>query len=105
MANNLVKQKTKEEFLEILQSDKSAGSISLAALLSGVSRQTIYNWRNEDYIFDDEVVKASHEGKTIIADLAEQALIKRIKAEETTAIIFTLKTLRRKYYGENEGQS
>lgn len=93
---------TKEQFLELLSSKKSGGSISAASTLAGVSRQTIYNWRMEDNSFDQAIIHAMQEGKTQIADLAEQALIKRIEAGDTTAVIFTLKTLRSARYGDKE---
>lgn len=93
---------TKEQFLELLASKKSGGSISAASSLAGVSRQTIYNWRMEDRSFDQAIIHAMQEGKTQIADLAEQALIKRIEAGDTTAVIFTLKTLRSDRYGDKE---
>lgn len=100
--NKVRSQITKDKFLKVLESEKAAGSITSAALLAGVSRQTIYNWRKEDYYFDEAVIEAIHQGKAVIADMAEQALIKKIKDGDTTAIIFTLKTLKSNYYGERE---
>ena len=101
MAKKVVKQKTKDEFLKLLASDRASGNISIAAQLSGLSRQTIYNWRQDDFEFNYEVDQAIKNGKIIIADIAEQALLKRINSGDTTAIIFTLKSLRSKYYGEH----
>lgn len=100
MAKEIIKQKTKEKLLEVLMEAEVAGSISLAAARCGISRQTVYNWRAEDYEFELAVTSCIIDGKEKIADLAESALVKRINAGDTTAIIFTLKTLRNSHYGE-----
>lgn len=102
MQNGIIKQKTKEEFLKLLQSEMAGGSITAAAKLAGWSRQTIYDWRKADEAFDIAVVEAMIDGKAELADLAEQALVKRVKLGDTTAIIFTLKNLRGEYYGEDK---
>ena len=102
MANIQLINETKKNFLELLASKKSGGSISMASSLVGISRQTIYDWRKDDSDFDQGIIDAMREGKTQIADLAEQALVKRIEAGDTTAVIFTLKTLRSNRYGDKD---
>ena len=91
-------KESKEKFLKLLQSETTGGSISLASKKCALSRQTIYNWREKDEKFDEAVCEASLAGKECLADIAEQALIERVKAKDTTAIIFTLKSLRREHY-------
>lgn len=95
-----MKAGNKKKFLESLSAPHSAGNISYACKKTGLSRQTIYNWQNEDKEFKAEMEKCIQEGKSSIADLAEEALVKKIKEGNITAIIFTLKSLRRDYYGE-----
>lgn len=98
MKNALVKQNQKEQIIDLLKLEKTGGNISLVCKLIGISRQTLYDWRKEDLDFSRAIDFASIEGKIAIADLAEQGLIDRIKAGDTTAIIFTLKNLRKKFY-------
>ena len=88
----------KKKFLQALLTEEAIGNISQACKRIGLSRKSVYNWRNSDIAFDKAVKTAVWNGKESIADLAEQALVKRIKSGDTTAIIFTLKSLRRDYY-------
>lgn len=92
----------KTSFIEVLKSQKSLGNISKACKLVGISRQTIYEWRNKDPEFNILLNEAIKVGKITLADLAEEALSKRIAEGDTTAIIFTLKSLRREFYSETK---
>ncbi len=92
----------KNRIVETLKSEACCGSISTASRNLGISRQTIYEWRKQDRQFDNDVVEAVKDGKSFLADLAESSLVTRIKNGDTTAIIFTLKTLRKEYYGERD---
>lgn len=73
-------------FIQAFQ--KSFGNISKACEKIGVSRQTYYDWRNDDPMFL-EAVKNVKDGAV---DMAETALLKQITEGNTTAIIFYLKT-------------
>lgn len=95
----LSKKDIKSNFLEFLKSQTN-GNISEACLLAGISRQSVMRWRKIDYKFDEAIKEISTDGKENLADIAENALLAKIKDGDTTAIIFTLKTLRRDYYGE-----
>ena len=78
----------KKSFIEAYQ--KSFGNVSQSCKASSISRQTFYNWKDEDKEFLSEIESA--EPDEIFIDFAENALVKRISEGDTTAIIFALKT-------------
>lgn len=78
--------KKKEILLEVLQ--KRHGIISDACKAVNVSRPTFYKWKREDKEFSDAVDEINEQ----VVDLAENALIKKIKEGDVTSIIFFLKT-------------
>jgi|KBSMisStaDraftv2_1062788.scaffolds.fasta_scaffold1642014_1 hypothetical protein len=69
---------------------KSFGNITASCRAAEISRTTYYNWMREDESFKAQIETV--EPNEIFVDFAENALIKRIRAEDTTAIIFALKT-------------
>ena len=81
----LVLAARKAKFLEVF--DGVACNVSQACKAAGVSRQTYFNWKKDDEKFAT-VVKDSQEA---LIDFAESMLMKKIKAEDNTAIIFFLK--------------
>lgn len=99
MANEITQHKIKDKFIQALLG-KTSGNISQACQLVGRSRQAVNEWRKNDNDFDMAVQKAVVDGKEDLSDLAEDCLKKRIQNGDTTAIIFTLKSLKRDYYGE-----
>jgi len=92
----------KQKFLKELASTQIYGNISLACKKVGISRQSIYNWKHTDYVFSGELEFLTEMGRENLADLAENALSQKVKSGDTTAIIFALKTLRRKFYYQTE---
>lgn len=68
--------------------EKSLGVVTTACKESGISRRTFYSWKEED----EEFAKAVNEIQEVSLDFAESKLLTRIKKEDTTAIIFYLKT-------------
>lgn len=76
----------KKEFLEALR--KTMGNVSKACEKVGVSRQTFYNWKENDPEFLDGCLNV----KASAIDMTESALLKQITEGNTTAIIFYLKT-------------
>lgn len=74
----------KENFLEALK--KSGGVVTPASNAVGISRQTYYNWRQED----PEFAAACDETLELALDLAESALLRNIQAGDTKAIKFFL---------------
>lgn len=77
----------KEGFLQSYQ--KAFGNITQACEAVGISRQTYYNW-----IQDNEFKTAldAVEPAEVFLDFTEEKLVKRIMDGDTTAIIFALKT-------------
>lgn len=82
------KNKKRYEFLEHL---RSLPIILVAAEKSGLSRQSIYRWRNEDEEFRKEMDKAMKEGEEFVNDMSESQLLTMIKEKNWSAISFWLK--------------
>jgi hypothetical protein len=78
----------KKAFIEAYE--KTFGNISQSCKLSGITRQTFYNWKKEDAEFLS--ILEDIEPVEVFIDFAENALNKRIQDGDTTAIIFALKT-------------
>lgn len=78
---------TQEQVIEAVKAAK--GKIATAARKLGCDRQTIYNYA-ERY---PEIQGVIDQERDIFLDEVEDALSARIKAGDTTAIIFALKTL------------
>ena len=76
----------KEKFLNNFE--KSLGIISTACKRTGITRQTYYNWINTDNEFKERVNDIQEAQK----DYVESKLIENIEKNDTTAIIFYLKT-------------
>jgi len=66
------------------------GNVTKSCEALHISRTTFYQWLKEDADFKAEIENTSPDD--LIVDFAEDALIGRIRAGDTTAIIFTLKT-------------
>lgn len=79
-------QKDKEKLLQCLR--ETSGIVQYACEKAGISRTTYYNWYDDDDAFRERVDEINE----LQIDVAEAALLKKIKAEDTTAIIFYLKT-------------
>lgn len=80
------KEESKGKFLEALAA--AAGIVLTACESANVSRSTYYRWYKEDAAFAERVDEISEEQ----LDFVEGKLLKSIKAGDTTAIIFYLKT-------------
>lgn len=78
----------KEAFLEAYIA--SFGNITESCKAVDISRTCYYKWMESDPEFKAQIDNA--EPNEVFVDFAETALMKRIKAEDTTAIIFALKT-------------
>lgn len=76
----------KETFLKHFE--KCLGVVSTACKRTGITRQTYYNWINSDNDFK-ELVNDIQEAQK---DYVESKLIENIEKNDTTAIIFYLKT-------------
>lgn len=93
----LTSKQRKEAFLIALE--KSGGIVKPACDASGVHRQTYYSWLKNDAKFK----AAAMECKEIQKDFVESKLLKAIKEDNLTAIIFFAKT-QMKDRGYNEKQ-
>lgn len=74
--------------------ENSLGIVTSACREAGLSRETHYRWIKED----DEYAKAVSNLKNVALDFAEAKLFRLMKAENTSAVIFYLKT-----QGKNRG--
>ena len=79
--------KNKKKFLEIFK--EKLGNISISCRAYGIDRQTYYNWYNSDANFRS----AADAVKEVRKDFIENALMNRINAGDTAAIIFAAKTI------------
>ena len=74
--------------LVLVELEKSLGIVTVACKNANCSRTEFYKWYNEIEDFKKEVDNITEQ--TI--DFAENSLLKQIKAGDTTATIFYLKT-------------
>ena len=75
---------------------KTYGNISKACEIVGINRGTFYNWEKNNKAFKKAIEDVEPEEEFL--DFVEDALTKKIKSGDTTAIIFALKTK-----GKNRG--
>ncbi|NTV01923.1 MAG: hypothetical protein HGB04_03945 [Chlorobiaceae bacterium] len=87
MARRPTKSDTRKKAL-LAALEKSLGVVSPACQATGINRSTFYEW----YDLDAEFKKAVDEMGELALDFTETKLLKRIKDESDTAIIFYLKT-------------
>jgi len=82
-----MKKPARGEIIEAVA--KSCGIMTDAAKKLNVSRQSLWEWIKKDEILKKEVSEA----KESLKDFAESKLLENIKNNDTTSIIFALKTL------------
>jgi hypothetical protein len=82
----MAKEAEKEAFTEALE--MNLANIKLTCAKVGISRRTYYDWFEDDKEFAERCIEVT-EG---LIDLAETALLGKIKEGDTTALIFFLKT-------------
>ncbi len=78
---------TKKLFLENL---KKIPIIQVACEKAGVSRATVYRWRDKDKKFRKILDMALSEGEALVNDMSESQLISLIKEKNFSAIRFWL---------------
>lgn len=64
--------------------------VQVAAEKTGVSRQSIYRWRQEDKKFEKEMDKALAEGEELVNDMSKSQLLTLIKEKNFSVIRFWL---------------
>ena len=75
----------------LLEQMKKTPIVQVACEKTGVSRASFYRWRKEDKEFAKASDEALAEGTGLMNDAAESQLLKAIRDENLSAIIFWLK--------------
>ncbi len=83
----MIDQQTKKDFLKELA---KTANVSYACNKMGVGRTTYYKWRQDDRDFRKTSDLAIRDGRANITDIAEQALMMRVKDKDLNAIKFVL---------------
>ena len=102
LQNEQIKKATKKKPTRKAIADvyeKKAANMSATAFALGVSRTTLYEWREKDPKLD----ALMHEVEESLIDFTESKLLAQIKDDNMTAIIFHLKTKGKKR-GYTEGE-
>ncbi|MBQ6067942.1 MAG: hypothetical protein IJK84_00425 [Bacteroidales bacterium] len=102
LQNEQIKKATKKKPTRKAIADvyeKKAANMSATAIALGVSRTTLYEWREKDPKLD----ALMHEVEESLIDFTESKLLTQIKDDNMTAIIFHLKTKGKKR-GYTEGE-
>jgi len=82
------KNKVKDTFLEQL---RKIPIVQVACEKTGVSRNSVYRWKNEDKEFSNEMETALAEGEALVNDMGESQLLSLIKEKNWSAISFWLR--------------
>ena len=80
------RKRKKTQFLKFLK--EGMGIVSYACEKCNISRQTFYNWKDND----DEFAQQADDIQEITVDMAESKLLSSINEGNVAAIIFYLKT-------------
>ncbi len=88
------KHKKKDEFLAEL---RKIPIIQVACEKTGISRTSLYRWKEEDKEFKEEIEKALVEGEAFVNDMSESQLLTMIKEKNWPAISFWLRHHHPKY--------
>mgnify|MGYP001576392345 CR=1 FL=1 len=82
------KNKVKNTFLEQL---RKIPIVTVACEKVGVSRNSVYRWKNEDEEFSKEMDKALADGEALVNDMSESQLLSMIQDRSWPAISFWLR--------------
>ncbi|MBU1754979.1 hypothetical protein KKH81_01720 [Patescibacteria group bacterium] len=82
------KNKVKDAFLDHL---RKVPIVQVACEKVGVSRNSVYRWKNEDAEFRKAMETALGEGEELINDMSESQLISMIRDKNWNAISFWLR--------------
>jgi len=88
------KHKKRDEFLAEL---RKIPIIQVACEKTGISRTSLYRWRDENKEFKEEIEKALVEGEAFVNDMSESQLLTMIKEKNWQAVSFWLKHHHPKY--------
>jgi len=82
------KNKVKDAFLEQL---RKVPIIQVACEKVGISRNSVYRWKNDDPEFEKELTTALEEGEALVNDMSENQLLVLIREKNWHAISFWLR--------------
>jgi len=88
------KDKVRDLFLEQL---RKIPIVQVVCEKVGVSRNSVYRWKQEDPEFAKEMEKALEEGEALVNDMSESQLITLIRKKNWHAISFWLRHRNPKY--------
>lgn len=81
------KNKVKDAFLDEL---RKIPIVQVACEKTGISRQSVYRWKQEDKAFSKEMDQALADGEALVNDMSESQLLTLIKEKNFSAIRFWL---------------
>jgi hypothetical protein len=93
------KTRIKDKFLDTL---KKVPIVQVSCEKVGVSRNSVYRWRNQDKKFAEEMDLAMIEGEAFINDISEGQLLNMIKEKSWPALSFWLRHRNPKFKGKVE---
>lgn len=82
------KNRVKDKFLESL---RKVPIVQIGCEKVGVSRNSVYRWRNNDKKFSEDMDLAMAEGEAFINDISEGQLLNMIKEKSWPALAFWLR--------------
>jgi hypothetical protein len=82
------KNKVKDAFLEQL---RKVPIVQVSCEKTGISRNSVYRWRNEDEEFRKAMEEALAEGEALVNDMSENQLLSLIRDKNWSAISFWLR--------------
>jgi len=82
------------KFVKVLE---EAPFVSYAAKKVGMARSTIYRWKKSNPEFREQFDKALNSGREHLIDIAEMALVEKIKGKDMGAIKFFLQHNDKRY--------
>jgi leucyl aminopeptidase len=75
---------------KLLKEIEKSGNVYLSCLKIGVDKSTFYRWKEQDKEFKKESTKAVRTGRENNSDVAEQALMLKVKEKNMDAIKYVL---------------
>ncbi len=88
------KDRVQDQFLKEL---KHVPIVQVACERCGLSRQSVYRWRQEDPEFESLMNRALSEGEMLVNDMCESQLLSLIKDKNFSAVRFWLTQRHPKY--------
>ena len=87
--NSAIKVKKRQEIF-LVAYEKAMGNVTEACRATGISRSAYHHWMRIDEEFKKKVEDLAPD--EVMVDIAEKAIMKKIREGDTASIIFTLKS-------------